>query len=483
MRDDPLTAAIVSGGPAVCVWAWLGVSALNTITSLCLAEMASCMPAAIGSLYVFTARLAPCAYMQHMSSMSAGGYDAVLDPGYDLTPAQLFGCYCAVLLSWLVLVSAPLRVTSVFITAASLWQVLGGGALFASLLALTPRRHSIGYVLAGRISVPRASRVRSGPYNVLEGLLFPITAQTGYETVLYFVEEMFVHRRRRRGRLRAAAASGGGLAASCALTLLFLLLLLAAAPSLQYAVDSRNETRGQDPMAQVVYDILKAAYGSGRGAPGLIAVLAVGVYGTGLVVAAGTARKLWAMAADGFVPNWVGGGTTTASGGGAASINGPARAAALVTAAALAPGLLLLLPARRSRGGGAATGDTALEGALSFVAVAVNGSYLLPVFLRLMPGSAGEGYDAGARRVGLGGGFTLGRASRPLFAVAAVWTCVSTLLPLLQPAWPPRPATANWAPVSSALLAAAVALSWFAPRVGARSWFRGLASVGGVSFC
>ncbi len=51
--------ALSYGGPVVMTWGWLAVSALNVTTALCLAELAACMPAAIGSIYVFTARLAP----------------------------------------------------------------------------------------------------------------------------------------------------------------------------------------------------------------------------------------------------------------------------------------------------------------------------------------------------------------------------------------------------------------------------------------
>ncbi|GFR50292.1 hypothetical protein Agub_g12482, partial [Astrephomene gubernaculifera] len=98
-----------------------------------------------------------------------------------------------------------------------------------------------------------------------------------------------------------------GLAASSVTVLVLLLLLLAAAaPSLEGAVDPSNETLGQDVVAQVVYDTLKSVYGTGHGAPNLIAVVTIGTYGTGLVCCAGLSRKLWAMASDGFLPAWIG---------------------------------------------------------------------------------------------------------------------------------------------------------------------------------
>ncbi len=42
-----------------------------------------------------------------------------------------------------------------------------------------------------------------------------------------------------------------------------------------------------DPAAQVVYDIMRSVYGSGRGAPALVSIMAVGSYGSGLLSMAG----------------------------------------------------------------------------------------------------------------------------------------------------------------------------------------------------
>ncbi|GFR50291.1 hypothetical protein Agub_g12481, partial [Astrephomene gubernaculifera] len=132
-------------------------------------------------------------------------YDAA-DTSYSLTPVQQLALYCTVLLSWLALVAAPLSVTAGLITAASLWQVLSGTALFTSLLALSPRRASLSYILTAWRIHKHVSTVSSAPYNVLQTLLFPINGQTGYETVLYFYEEMLVHRRRRRSTLGKPAS-------------------------------------------------------------------------------------------------------------------------------------------------------------------------------------------------------------------------------------------------------------------------------------
>jgi amino acid transporter len=194
-------------------------------------------------------------------------------------------------------------------------------------------------------------------------------------------------------------------------------------------------------MSQVTYDILRATYGSGRGAPGLISVIAIGTYSTGLVSAAGTSRKLWAMATDGFVPpclNRV-----------SATTRVPVRAAAVATAATLAPGLLIL------------AGEWAASASLSYTLVAINASYLLPVVLRLLPSSA-AGYDAITRRVGLEGGFTLGRArcapadteGCTRVANVASWWVVQMIGSVL--AGPPVPVTATaphlWAKLKRQLL-------------------------------
>ncbi|PNH10995.1 hypothetical protein TSOC_002202 [Tetrabaena socialis] len=286
-----------------------------------------------------------------------------------------------------------------------------------------------------------------------------------------------------------------GLAASCALFLLYVLLLLAAVPSIDHALDTNNETLGRDPMSQIIYDVLKGAYGTGRGSFGLITVLAAGTYGTGLVSAAGTARKLWAMASDGFVPCWLSGINSTT--------RVPVRAAAAALAAMLLPGLLLFVggtsvsaraanktagqdievlcpqqlvePVKEQRAG---QRDWAIGAALSYVPLAINLSYLLPVALRLLPASS-AGYDAAAKRVRLGGGFTLGAASRPLFWVSSVWLIFSMTVALSPPRWPIRATTANWAPITTAAVTLFVAFSW----LHARRWFRGLASVAGMSYC
>ncbi|KAG2432125.1 hypothetical protein HXX76_009051 [Chlamydomonas incerta] len=857
---DPLTQGIVYGGPVVMVWGWVGVSALNIVTALCLSELAACMPAAIGSLYVFTARLAPwhkkalatwvAAWANMAAALGATAYYGLVvtrtlgsaarlsriaasplpydpsDPTYSLTRGQTLGVYAAVLLSWLGWVCVPLSVTAGFITGSSLWQALAGIALFASLLVLTPQQQGADFVFTQWSNLSGVGG--AGGYVVLEGLMFAIMAQTGYETVLYFVEELQVHRRGMRqhrwtpapaqaaappkrpppghhghhghhhghhpsspyarpsslppgqqqqqqqqqahqwqqqnlqqpllmppppfapmpppfappppmvrpagpphqhqqhqqhqqppgssslspqlqlARLAAAnnsvgaagggggAAAGGGLpsdallaapsstaggslgaayeslgaesstagdremsyslaglahratpiarqktaqlraererelllqqqqqqqqqqqpllgsqgspqlqpqplqplqpqasgqepvggqgspgrsgpqayrrsrslgnsalqqrqasgplgasgggastpllaaqqsqqsaaprtasghpagkgasaggwrsqsvvpdaifgglTATCCLNLVFIALLLAATGQrmLQHSVDPRNETLGRDPMSQIIYDIVRYAYGSGRGAPGLIAVLAIGTYGTGLVSAAGCCRKMWAMGSDGFVPAWL----SAVS----AVTRVPVLAAIATLGVCLLPGLLLLAD------------DWVTQALLSFVTVVASFGYLLPIALRLMPhnrssagagggggggggaygdGDAGGGgggggggsapsgldYEAVARRVAERGGFTLGRASRPLFWIATIWLLTIMLLGMLPGTWPLAACSVNWALVSSAAVAGAIALSWWCPRWGARHWFRGLASVGGVSFC
>ncbi|KAG2487638.1 hypothetical protein HYH03_013776 [Edaphochlamys debaryana] len=567
---DPLSLALLHGGPVLAVWGWLAVSCLNLVNALCLAELASCMPAAIGSIYIFTARLSPwqckaaatwvAAWANMAGALGATAYYALVttrvitsaarlarisasdlpydpaDPSYALSSGQQFGIYAAVLASWLGLVVAPLGVTAGFITGCSLWQICGGAALFAALLALAPHRNPASFVFGNWFAASKVTGITSPAFNVLNAILFGITAQFGYEAVLYFVEEIMVHRRRRQRKLggggggggggsdsapgkgAAAAAAGkappggltaataggdgggrsngaaparantgggggvaaatgvgwrsqsyvpeamwGGLLASCALSWAFVTLLLAAVPSLPHAVDPRNETLGKDPFSQIVYDILKAAYGSGSGSPGLIAVLTIGVYSNGLVVAAGTTRKLWAMSSDGFLPLCISAVYPLT--------HVPVRAAALAVTVALIPGLLLF------------ESDWAAGACVSYVPLAYCVSYLVPISLRLLPGSGLlSDYDSTTRRVALGGGFTLGRASRPLFAVSTVWLVLCIGLCLLPPAWPLEADTANWAPVSAAALFATLALSWWLPRWGARRWFRGLASVGGVSY-
>lgn len=72
--------------------------------------------------------------------------------------------------------------------------------------------------------------------------------------------------------------------------------------------------------------------------------------------------------------------------------------------------------------------------------------------------------------------------SRPLFWVSMLWLIACIALTLVPRPLPWRAPTANWAPVTAVSVAAAVAASWWAPRWGAKRWFLGLASVGGVSY-
>ncbi|WP_405361804.1 amino acid permease [Kitasatospora sp. NBC_00085] len=417
---------LVTGGPAVMMWGWVGVGLAVLLVGMALAEVTSAYPTS-GGLYYMAQRLGGPRWgwatgwlnlLGLLGGIAGIDYGAAsfiaafagLQWGAEPTPGLILAIFAGVLVLHALLNVFAVNVVSL-LNGISVWWHLLGVAVIVGVLAIVPSHHQSAAFVFGRFV--NETGWSNPVYVSAVGLLLAGYTFCGYDASAHMSEET-------KG---ASLAAPRGIVRSIWVSLLAGFVLLGG---LLFAVQDYSATAGAAvPPAQIFLDAV------GTGGAKLLLVVVIGAQlfcGSAETTAA--SRMIYAFSRDGALP-----GSATwrrVSPGGV-----PVAAVWLAVSVAF----VLAVPSLWS---------PVAYGAVTAVnVIGMTPSYIIPVFLRLRQGDRF-----------VPGPWNLGRWSRPVGIAAVAWVVVLTVLVCLPQRFPVTVETFNYAPVTL-LVVLVLAAGWY----------------------
>jgi len=454
---------MLAGGPRVIVWGWLFVGGMITLVALAMAEICSSFPTA-GGLYYWAAKLAPrnsAAWAWFTGWFNLLGQVAVTASidfglatflgfflkltfwsGFGASPWQILALYGLVLL-----VHALLNILGVGLVArlndVSAWWHVAGTVVIVLVLFLAPTNHlPVSEVFGSYTNQTGLDWFPgSGIWVGLVGLALPAYTITGFDASAHMTEET----------TDAARSGPRGIVTSVLISVIVgFVLMVALCFALPGGVDSPEyadtAANGSTAAAQLMLSTL------GRHtAEFLILISIVAQFFCGMASITANSRCVYAFSRDGAVPGhrlWH-------------RIN--PRTQTPTNAIWFAAGFAFLLGVPSLLTNAAGT-PVAFFAIVSVAVVALEVSYVLPVFLRRRAGASF-----------VPGPWHLGRASAVIGWGAIAWVAVISL-PFLLPQFTLHADGAfqwssfNYAPLAFLVVIGYATVYWL---VSARHWFTG----------
>jgi amino acid transporter len=420
---------LITGGPAVMIWGWVGVGVMVLLLGAALAEVTSAYPTS-GALYYMADQLGGPRWGYYtgwfnllglLGGIAGVDYGAALFSGawlnlqfgFTPTPGKTLAIFAVILLLHATLNLFGVRVVSV-LNSVSVWWHLGGVAVIVGALAIVPSHHqSVGFVFGHFANTTGWS---SPLYVGALGLLLAQYTFCGYDASAHLSEET----------TQAQVSAAKGIMHSILWSWVAGFILLAG---LSFAIQDYAGTIGSAtgvPPAQIFLDAL----GEGGAKALLLIVIVAQLFCANAEVAAAS-RMIFAFSRDGAMPGsglWrrISGRTRT-----------PVNAVWLAVGAAF----VLALPSLYS--------PTAYAAVTAINVIGITPAYAIPVYLRLR---AGDRFTPGP--------WNLGRWSKPIGWTAVAWVGFVTILFCLPQVSPVTGKSFNYASVTLLVVLLLATVLW-----------------------
>ncbi|GLC34287.1 hypothetical protein PLESTM_000178500 [Pleodorina starrii] len=451
---------LLYGGPVVMMWGMPVVTLFSLLVAISLAELASAYPTS-GAIYYWSWALAPprlkavaswvsgWVLVLGQASFTASSCRIFTDmlaafvlmaTGQELSSGAQLGVFLAVFAACAALASSPNAVMAYVTSLTAFWNLIALAALAAALPALAPRRQALSYVYTRWQDNGSVTGVHSHVYNMLLGLLMSQYLYLGFDACAHISEEtQHADVNAPRGMMAAVAATS-----LCGYLYLLALNLAAVDPATLLAPD--NESRGGHAVAQLFWNVHKAAYGNGRGGLALLTIPMVAALMCTHQCIAANARMLFAFSRDGAVPLH------------RFTARVERRTRAPIAAVWVMAALAALIGAPMYFAGPyVSTIDT-------MAVVNTYLSYGVPLLCKLLSG----------RGVFLPGPFYTGpRASRLINALALGWIAAIAVIFSLPTVYPIKAVNMNYNAGGTVLAILASLGAFYCPVIGGRHWFTG----------
>ncbi|MCG7202353.1 amino acid permease [Streptomyces arenae] len=387
---------LLTGGPAVIMWGWLGVGLMVLLLGIALAEVTSAFPTS-GGLYYMADRLGGRTWAWYTGWFNllglVGGIAGIdygaatfvgafanLQFGFTPTPKSIMVIFVVILVAHALLNMLDIKVMSL-LNSVSVWWHIGGVALIAGLLLLAPAQHQSAQFVFTHFN--NGTGWHNGLYVAALGLLMPQYTFCGYDASAHLSEET----------AQAQISAPQGMVRAIYLSLICGFVLLYGLTSAIQNYAGTLATSTGVPPAQIFIDVV------GVGVAKLLLLIVIGAQlfcGSAETTAA--SRMVFAFSRDGAVPFanvWQ-------------RVN---SRQAPVAAVWLSVGLafLIALPSLYS--------PTAYAAVTAINVLGITPAYAIPVFLRLR---AGKRFQAGP--------WNLGRFSKVVGWTAVLWVGFVTVL-------------------------------------------------------
>ncbi|KAJ9495694.1 hypothetical protein LTR99_010603 [Exophiala xenobiotica] len=301
-----LILGIVSGGPPVMVWSWLGICVLSLAVAYSFAEMCSAYPTA-GGQYSWVAILAPPRYARGAAWVTGwfmctgivamGAVNNFIGSNFLLGMANLnypdyeIQRWQCVLVTYLMAIAAALvniflsRYLNQISTFAVIWNILSFFVVIITILACNDHKQSASFVFA---DFQNETGFASGGMAVMLGLLNTLFGMCCYDAPAHMTEEM----------LNPAKEAPQAIILSVWLGAVTGFIFLISAFFCIGDLEATATTSTGVPLIQIFYD----STGSVKGATTLAALITVIVLICANSLMAEGSRALWAFARDHGLP-------------------------------------------------------------------------------------------------------------------------------------------------------------------------------------
>ena len=443
-----LSLAMISGGPRIMVFGWLGVGLLVLFVGAAMAEITSGFPTS-AALYYWSAKLAKrhnagwSWFTGWLNFIGQIGGTAATDfalanfavalatlqwPSYAPKAGQILAIYGAILLIHALLNTYTVGLVALLNKISIAWLLVGGVVITFYLIVFPSHHNSASFAFTHFVN---GTGFKSGVYAGMIGLLFTSWTFTGFDASAHMSEET----------THAAVSAPKGIVRSIAFSWIAGLVLILALTFAMSPGNYANEASASEPAAQIFVDALGLTT-----AKILLLVVCGAIFFCGLANMTSNSRQIFAFSRDGAIPGWkmwrsVSKRTHT-----------PVKSVWFAAVGAF----LLGVPSLWN--------TVAFQAIVSVNVIGLFGSYGVPIFLRLRRG------DDFVR-----GPWHLGRWSRPVTTIAVVWITLSSILFLLPQSYPITHKTFNYAPVALAVVLFIATVWWF---MTARRTYRGPISYG-----
>ncbi|WP_329027275.1 amino acid permease [Streptomyces sp. NBC_00690] len=436
---------MVSGGPLILVFGWIGVSIMVLFVGAAMGEIASAYPTS-GALYFSAGKLAKrhrgawswytgwLNFVGQIGGTAATGYAAATFiqafivmqwPGYQVT-----GHRTVVITTAILLVQALANTYTVHLVAAlnriSVWWLTIGVTVIVLSLVLIPSHHQSPGFTTHFVNTTGFS---NAVYAAMLGLLVTSWTFTGFDGSFHMSEET----------VKSTMSTPRGIMWAIGCSAVAGLILMIA---LVFAIrDYPTTASSSAPPVRILIDAL------GTGTARLLLLVVIGsMLFCGLANMTSNTRQIFAFARDGAMPGsrlWH-------------SVSPRTRTPVKAVWLAAGCSFLLITPAWWSH--------TVFAAIVSVNVVGLYLAYGVPIYLRLRLGTEFEP-----------GPWHLGRWGRPVARTAVAWIVFSSVLFMLPHVSPITPTTFNYAPIALGVVLLVATAWWFA---AARRRFQGPVSYG-----
>jgi len=438
--------AMISGGPRIMVFGWLGVGLMVLFVGGAMAEITSGFPTS-AALYYWSAKLAK----RHNASWSwftgwlnfigqIGG-TAATDfalanfgvalatlqwPSFNPNVGEVLAIYGGILLIHALLNTYTVGLVALLNKISVAWLLIGGAVITFYLIVFPAHHTSASFAFTHFVN---GTGFKSGLYAGMIGLLFTSWTFTGFDASAHMSEET----------THAAVSAPKGIVRAIVFSWVAGLVLILALTFSMTHYDT--EAAANVPAAQIFVDALGLTT-----AKIFLLVICGAIFFCGLANMTSNSRQIFAFSRDGAIPGanlWRSVSKRTHT---------PVKSVWFSATGAF----LLGVPSLWN--------SVAFQAIVSVNVIGLFGSYGVPIFLRLR---RGDDFVPGP--------WNLGRWSRPVATVAIIWISLSSILFLLPQQSPINHKTFNYAPVALAVVLLIATAWWF---MTARRTYRGPISYG-----
>ncbi|CAI7828617.1 unnamed protein product, partial [Closterium sp. NIES-54] len=311
----------LNGGPVALVWYWWITAFFTHLVALSFAEISSAFPIS-GSLYFWAAALAgpkhgPFAawitgWLEFLGisvcigSLSFGGVQLLqytiyaatggFNGGYLLTNYECFGITVAAIVACGLLNLLPVLSIGRIAAFSAVWQIMVVAAVIIILPCVATTLQPASFIFGHYHVQLDVTNVPSDAYAFVLAMQLSLFGLYAYDTVAHMAEET------KRADVTIPAAMVSCLSAATVVGWAVIVVLTACITDKATLLEADNETGGQQPVVQIIWEVFYVRYGNGTGAVVLLCLMYFSFFFAAFAAVIGASRAAYSLSRDSGLP-------------------------------------------------------------------------------------------------------------------------------------------------------------------------------------